>query len=292
MALDEAATLGWRSAIHSIIDEVAGKRGGRIFALAGDGFLGVRQSCRCRAQSAYAVQLDLEARETEPGFLQLRIGVHLADVVSEGDLLGDGVNVAARIALDPAPPLLVRPPPPPPLPPAVGRRRAGRAGLRVERSRGGRDRLDRPPSGGRLLQDPLARLLGLAPRGHSAARCRPLHLPPTVHPSPSPPHPSPPLPPPRADSRWMDFPPPPPRPLVGKGSPGLGRRAADGRRAYDRLLRGLYYPSPALDVRPGPRALFLARPCWRDERSRSGWRAPLGILRPRPCSRRRGAPWD
>ncbi len=50
-------------------------------------------------EAAFEIQRDLAARRRrEPDMPELRIGVHLADVVKQDhDLLGDGVNVAARI---------------------------------------------------------------------------------------------------------------------------------------------------------------------------------------------------
>ena len=69
------------------------ENGGRVFNTTGDGMLAefssVVQALRC----ALAVQERLRGSE-----MQLRVGVHQGDVVVEGDdLLGDGVNVAARL---------------------------------------------------------------------------------------------------------------------------------------------------------------------------------------------------
>ena len=74
---------------------------GRVFSSAGDSvvaeFASPVEAVRCAAD----IQRDLERRnaeQTEDRRMQFRIGINLGDVVVEGDnLLGDGVNVAARL---------------------------------------------------------------------------------------------------------------------------------------------------------------------------------------------------
>ncbi len=99
MEKDETATLGLLRELKTLIDRrVAGMKG-RVFSRAGDGFLAEFQSPVSAVRAAYEIQRDLaQERSRNPDTLELRIGVHLADVVSEGDdLLGDGVNIAARV---------------------------------------------------------------------------------------------------------------------------------------------------------------------------------------------------
>ncbi|MEO1019570.1 MAG: tetratricopeptide repeat protein, partial [Pseudomonadota bacterium] len=84
-----------RSILQSRIDD----GGGRLFSTAGDGFLvefgSPVQAVRC----GFEIQRDLAAlRRRNKPCLELRIGVHLADIVVEEDnLMGDGINVASRI---------------------------------------------------------------------------------------------------------------------------------------------------------------------------------------------------
>ena len=74
--------------------------GGRIVKSLGDGWLVEFGAAADAVVCAMQVQDRLEA----PGGLRLRIGVHLGDVThDDGDVFGDGVNVAARLeALAPA----------------------------------------------------------------------------------------------------------------------------------------------------------------------------------------------
>jgi adenylate cyclase len=70
---------------------------GRIFKLMGDAFLAEFPSAVGAVLCAAALQEAMAAQRGEPRIM-LRLGVHLGDVVVEGsDLLGDGVNVAARL---------------------------------------------------------------------------------------------------------------------------------------------------------------------------------------------------
>jgi adenylate cyclase len=88
---DEARTTAEVAALRTVIEAIATKRGGRLFNTAGDGFMLEFGS------SLAAVEAAFELAETcEP---KVRVGVHLGDVVVQpnGDLLGHGVNVAARL---------------------------------------------------------------------------------------------------------------------------------------------------------------------------------------------------
>ena len=74
---------------------------GRLFKSMGDGFLVEFPSVVNAVACAAAVQKAMIARNAdipEDRKVELRIGVHLGDVIAEGgDVYGDGVNVAARI---------------------------------------------------------------------------------------------------------------------------------------------------------------------------------------------------
>ncbi|MEQ1865080.1 MAG: tetratricopeptide repeat protein [Micropepsaceae bacterium] len=88
---DEARTTAEVASLRKTIEAIAAKHGGRVFNTAGDGFMLEFGS------SLAAVEAAIELAETcEP---KVRAGVHLGDVVVQpnGDLLGHGVNVAARL---------------------------------------------------------------------------------------------------------------------------------------------------------------------------------------------------
>jgi adenylate cyclase len=88
---DEAKSTSEVAALRKVIEGIAARRGGRIFNTAGDGFMLEFGS------SLAAVEAALELADTcDP---KVRVGVHLGDVVVQpnGDLLGHGVNVAARL---------------------------------------------------------------------------------------------------------------------------------------------------------------------------------------------------
>jgi adenylate cyclase len=81
--------------------EVAGRYGGRVVKFLGDGALVEFPSTELAVRSASALASGFP-RVAESGGLgerKLRVGVHVGDVAqgADGDLLGDGVNVASRI---------------------------------------------------------------------------------------------------------------------------------------------------------------------------------------------------
>lgn len=98
MEADEVATVENLRALRSgVIEPAAMRHNGRIFKVVGDGFL------IASALDAVAAALEIQ-RATAPvelvgdRRLPLRIGVNVGDVIGDGsDILGDGVNVAARL---------------------------------------------------------------------------------------------------------------------------------------------------------------------------------------------------
>lgn len=99
-ALDEENTLRALERCRGRIAELVGDHGGRIFGSAGDGlvaeFPSPVQAVRCAVEIQRGL-LDVEDMPAERR-LQFRIGVNLGDIVVSGDdLLGDGVNIAARL---------------------------------------------------------------------------------------------------------------------------------------------------------------------------------------------------
>lgn len=88
---DEAKTIAQVANLRPIIEGIAKTHGGRVFNTAGDGFMLEFAS----ALSGVNAALEL-ADECRP---RVRVGVHVGEVSVQpnGDLLGHGVNVAARL---------------------------------------------------------------------------------------------------------------------------------------------------------------------------------------------------
>ena len=101
MADDESATLSaLKSCLSEVVEPSVGQHDGRIFKTMGDGFLAEFPSVVEAVACAGDIQRAMAARNLRAGTLPLlfRIGVHLGDVIAEGDdVFGDGVNVAARL---------------------------------------------------------------------------------------------------------------------------------------------------------------------------------------------------
>jgi TolB-like protein/Flp pilus assembly protein TadD len=95
----ETATLKQLASLSELIDEQVERGGGRVFARAGDGFMSEFPSPVSAVQTGFEIQRRLRNNVALHGDgLEIRIGIHLADVVVEqGNLLGDGVNIASRI---------------------------------------------------------------------------------------------------------------------------------------------------------------------------------------------------
>lgn len=98
---DETGTLARLDQARGILRNAIEGQGGRVFNLAGDGLLAEFPSALAAVQAAITAQDRLGVwAEVQPDDdrMRLRIGVNLGDVVVSGDdLLGDGVNVAARL---------------------------------------------------------------------------------------------------------------------------------------------------------------------------------------------------
>ncbi len=102
MAADEEGVIArMRSARAEVIDPAIAEGGGRIVKVMGDGLLVEFASPVAAVRAALRVQDGMRAREAaepEDRRLRFRIGVNLGDVVIDGDdVLGDAVNVAARL---------------------------------------------------------------------------------------------------------------------------------------------------------------------------------------------------
>jgi adenylate cyclase len=97
VAADEDGTLvRLRNLFRTLVRPAVTAERGRVFKLMGDAFLAEFPSAAGAVRCAVTLQQSVAAREGDE--LRLRIGMHLGDVVVEGgDLLGDGVNIAARL---------------------------------------------------------------------------------------------------------------------------------------------------------------------------------------------------
>jgi hypothetical protein len=98
---DEEATMETLSARRAVVDELIGRHRGRIANTAGDSILAEFASVLDAVHCAIEIQEALErANDAEPEArrMRFRIGVNVGDVmVKDGDIFGDGVNVAARL---------------------------------------------------------------------------------------------------------------------------------------------------------------------------------------------------
>jgi TolB-like protein/class 3 adenylate cyclase/Tfp pilus assembly protein PilF len=102
MEIDEEGTLDLLKATRlGIADPAVTRHSGRIVKLMGDGTLVEFSSVVDALQCAVDIQRELAARNSavdDKQRLQLRIGLHLGDVIVEdSDIYGDGVNIAVRL---------------------------------------------------------------------------------------------------------------------------------------------------------------------------------------------------
>jgi len=101
MAADEEGTLTTLGIYRATISDLISEHGGRIFGTAGDSVIAEFASAVQAVRAAVAIQRALHRRNADLApdrRLEFRIGVNLGDVMAEGsDLLGNGVNVAARL---------------------------------------------------------------------------------------------------------------------------------------------------------------------------------------------------
>jgi adenylate cyclase len=101
VAEDEEETLRRLASYRQVTDDFIAKAGGRIFNTAGDAVLAEFPSAVEAVRCAIDIQESLRTRNMAyPPSRQMsfRIGITIGDVVErDGDLLGDGVNIAARL---------------------------------------------------------------------------------------------------------------------------------------------------------------------------------------------------
>ena len=101
MNADEAGTLRLLSSHREMTDRLIAQHGGRIANTAGDSILAEFPSAVDALQCALGIQERIDTRHEEvpeERRVSFRIGLHVGEaIVRNGDLFGDGVNVAARM---------------------------------------------------------------------------------------------------------------------------------------------------------------------------------------------------
>jgi adenylate cyclase len=100
---DEDRTLARLRALRAdLIDPTIAGQNGHVFKRTGDGalveFRSVVEAVRCGITIQNAM-IERNVGTPADQRIEFRIGIHLGDVVeeSDGDLMGDGVNIAARL---------------------------------------------------------------------------------------------------------------------------------------------------------------------------------------------------
>lgn len=101
MGLDEVGTARTLRDHRAVIDTLVARHAGRIVKTTGDGLLLEFPSVVDAVECALAVQTVMAERNegvAQDQRMLLRIGINLGDILIEGDdILGDGINVAARL---------------------------------------------------------------------------------------------------------------------------------------------------------------------------------------------------
>src|SRR5579871_1902329 len=101
MGLDEVETAHTLREHRKVIDALVAKHGGRLVKSTGDGVLLEFPSVVDAVECAVVVQATMAQRNEgipQDQRMLFRIGINLGDILIEGDdILGDGVNVAARL---------------------------------------------------------------------------------------------------------------------------------------------------------------------------------------------------
>src|SRR5262245_42419368 len=101
MGSNEARTLRLLDIHNQIIRQAVTEHHGTIIKTVGDAFLVDFPSVVNALQSAQAIQAQLRAHNAEKEKdeqIHVRIGIHLGDIVQkDGDVFGDGVNIASRL---------------------------------------------------------------------------------------------------------------------------------------------------------------------------------------------------
>ncbi len=101
MEVDEEGTLATLSAFRLVTDRLISEHEGRICGTAGDSILAAFGSALAAVQCAVDIQNELAHSNNDlekDRRMQFRIGINVGDVMlKDGDIFGDGVNIAARL---------------------------------------------------------------------------------------------------------------------------------------------------------------------------------------------------
>ena len=101
MGRDEAHTLRLLAAHNQVIQQAVAAHHGVVIKTVGDAFLVDFPSVVHAVQCAQSIQAQFRAHNAEKEKdeqIHVRIGIHLGDIVQQdGDVFGDGVNIAARL---------------------------------------------------------------------------------------------------------------------------------------------------------------------------------------------------
>ena len=107
MAEDEERTLRVLTSRREVVDNIIKEYGGRIFNTAGDSVIAEFSSPLKAAEAAVATQHSMKImNQGKEEFEQMnfRVGINIGDVmVSDDNLFGDAVNIAARLEAEPHP---------------------------------------------------------------------------------------------------------------------------------------------------------------------------------------------
>lgn len=95
MQKDEKKAIAYRALHRKIFDAATQKFGGRILQYYGDGTLSIFTSAIAAVQCGIEMQLAFRKEKLQ---IPIRVGIHSGDIiVTDQDIIGDAVNVAARI---------------------------------------------------------------------------------------------------------------------------------------------------------------------------------------------------
>ncbi|HEV8713460.1 MAG TPA: adenylate/guanylate cyclase domain-containing protein [Candidatus Binatia bacterium] len=101
MGTDETRMLRVLGVHNQIIQQAVAEHHGHVIKTLGDAFLVDFPSVVNAVQCAQRVQGQIRthnAEQEKTDQIHIRIGIHLGDIVQKnGDVLGDGVNIAARL---------------------------------------------------------------------------------------------------------------------------------------------------------------------------------------------------
>jgi adenylate cyclase len=101
MSTDEDARLQTLQSHRAVISSLVSEHDGRVFGTAGDCVIAEFGSAVQSVRAAVAIQRALDRYNADlpsDRRMVLRIGINVGDVMTDGeDLLGDGVNIAARL---------------------------------------------------------------------------------------------------------------------------------------------------------------------------------------------------